>query len=156
MDQYGEVLEVMEERAKIKVKRHSACKGCGRCGFASDMGKQDMILEVPNPVGAEVGEIVKISVEPKKVILASLLVYIVPVIALIAAMYISQKIAINLGYEEIYEVIGIIFGLGAMAVVFIVLRLLDKKISESQEFKPVISEIIPKEEYKDLLDLLED
>ncbi len=152
MEQYGEVFEVMKDRAKIKVRRHSSCKSCGHCGFVSGKDNRDVLLEVLNPIGAKVGEIVRISVETKKVLLASLLVYIAPVIALVAVMYISQLAAISMGYEDIFEVIGIVAGLGAMAVVFIILKLLDRRFSESQEFKPVISEIIPEGEYEDFLE----
>ncbi len=103
-------------------------------------------MEVPNPIGAKVGEFVRISVETDKVILASLIVYVLPVIVLVIAMYITQQVAISSGYQETAEVISIGVGLGAMALVFLILRLLDKRIARTKKFKPRITEIVPEDQ----------
>ncbi len=152
MNQFGQVLEVQEgNSAKIKVRKHTACKNCGACGFLTKTDAEEVILEASNPIGAKIGEVVKISAEGKKVLLASLIVYIIPVIALVAAMYIGQQVAISMGRED-FELIGVIAGLVAMAGVFVGIRFLDKKIEESQQFKPVITEIVSEEEWEKFME----
>ncbi len=151
MNQFGQVLEVQEDNnAQIMVKKHAACKNCGACGFLTKTEAAEVIMEVSNPIGAKAGEIVKITAEGKKVLLASLIVYIIPIIALVAAMYTGQEVAINMGRED-YELIGVIAGLGAMAGVFVIVRFLDKKIEESKKFKPVITEVVTEEEWEKFL-----
>lgn len=147
MEHVGEVYEVNDEgTAKIKVKRHSSCKSCGGCGILTSGEDKAVSMEVPNPIGAKVGEFVRISVETDKVILASLIVYVLPVIVLVIAMYITQQVAISSGYQETAEVISIGVGLGGMALVFLILRLLDKRIARTKKFKPRITEIVPEDQ----------
>ncbi|UNC92943.1 SoxR reducing system RseC family protein [Candidatus Contubernalis alkaliaceticus] len=147
MEQVGEVFEVNDDgMAKIIVKKHSSCKSCGGCGILSAGGGTEVTIEVPNPVGAKVGEFVRIGVETNKVILASLIVYVIPVIALVIAMFITQKVAIGSGYQETAEVMSIGVGFLAMVLVFVVIRLMDKRIAQTRKFKPTITEIIPEDQ----------
>ncbi len=148
MEHVGQVYEINDENgtAVIKVKRHSTCKSCGGCGILTSGEDNEMSMEVPNPVGAKVGEFVRISVETQKVILASLIVYVLPVLVLVVAMYITQQVAFSRGLEETAEVISIGVGLGAMALFFLTLRLLDKRIARTRKFKPQITEVVPEEE----------
>lgn len=151
MNQFGQVLRVKDNMAEIRVKKHSSCKNCGCCGILSDIEGQEVTLEVENPVGARVGQIVRISAEAKRVILASLVIYVFPVIALVVAMYFTQEAAFTMGYGESAEILGIGGGLGAMVLAFFLIRLLDRKVSQSQEFKPVITEVVPEEMWEDFL-----
>lgn len=151
MEHVGEVYEVNNGTAKIKVKRHSSCTSCGGCGILTAGGDKEVSMEVPNPIGAKVGEIVRISVETDKVILASLIVYVLPVIVLVIAMYITQQVAINSGYLETAEVMSIGVGLGAMVLVFLIIRLLDKRIARTRKFKPRITEVVPEDQLETCL-----
>lgn len=146
MDQVGKVCETGEDWARIKVQKHSSCKSCGRCGLLADSDGREVSLEVSNLIGAREGEFVKIALESKRVVLASIIVYIIPVIALVMAMYTAQQGAINAGHGESAELIGIIAGLGAMALVFGILRALDKKIEQTRKFKPVITAVLTDKE----------
>ncbi len=148
MEQVGEVYEVNDDdgMAKIRVKKHSSCKSCGGCGILSAGGGTEVTMEVPNPIGAKVGEFVRISVETNKVILASLIVYVIPVIALVIAMYITQRVAIGSGYTETAEVMSIGVGFVAMVLTFAVIRILDKRIEKTRKFKPAITEIVPEDQ----------
>lgn len=151
MNQFGEVIKVEDNMAEIRVKKHSSCKNCGCCGLLTEMEGQEVTLEVENPIGARVGQIVRVTAEAQRVILASLVVYVVPVIALVIAMYITQQVVINMGYGESAEIAGIGGGLGAMLLVFGIIRLLDKKISDTREFKPVITEVVPEELWEEFM-----
>lgn len=151
MNQFGEVIKVKDNMAEIRVKKHTSCKNCGCCGMLTEMEGREVILEVENPIGATVGQIVRVTAEAQRVILASLLVYVLPVIVLVVAMYFTQQAAFNMGYGESAEIAGIIGGLGAMVLVFGVIRLLDKKISDTREFKPVITEVVPEEMWEEFI-----
>ena len=152
MNQFGQVLEVQEDKATIKVRKHASCKSCGACGFLSKTDVEEVVLEAFNPIGAKKGEVVKVTAERRKVLLATLIVYVIPIIALVVAMYIGQQLAIGMGREDIHELVGIITGLGAMSAVFVGVRLVDKRIEKSQEFKPVIIEVVPEEEWAKFLE----
>ncbi|MDO9573897.1 MAG: SoxR reducing system RseC family protein, partial [Candidatus Contubernalis sp.] len=91
-------------------------------------------------------EFVRISVETNKVILASLIVYVIPVIALVIAMYITQRVAIGSGYTETAEVMSIGVGFVAMILTFAIIRILDKRIEKTRKFKPAITEIVPEDQ----------
>lgn len=89
MEEQGLVLENRGDEALVKITRHSLCSRCAqKCPMASMEHETDEIeVLVSNPVGAEKGQLVKIEMGEKSLVTASLLIYLVPVIFLIAGYF---------------------------------------------------------------------
>ncbi|MDK2564661.1 SoxR reducing system RseC family protein [Romboutsia sedimentorum] len=144
MEQQGYIVEIVDKKtAKLKMQRHSACASCGKCATTSE--KKDIVVEVDNAIGAQVGDKVKVNMETVNVLKAAAIVYTVPLIALligtIATYFILNLSKINVDIEVVSGSVGI----GLMLLSFVVLKLNDSKFSESREYIPVVTEVLIKQ-----------
>ena len=80
-----------------------------------------MTIKADNAVGAAVGDRVEIESESKSVLLLSALVFVIPLLVLVAVYFLT------LNYFE--ERTSIIFGLLSFCLCYVILRLLDKKLA---------------------------
>ena len=85
MEEIGIVKSLDGTRAKVMVSRKSSC--CESCGKDScDVPAQGIETEAINTIHAKVGQQVKIVMKPYSYMKGALLIYIIPVIALIAGV----------------------------------------------------------------------
>src|SRR3712207_586252 len=85
MDQRGYIVEVLDDKtARFQMQRMSACASCGKCIGASNSESMDIIVEVDNTIGGQVGDYVEVSMDHVNVMKAVGIVYGIPLIGLIA------------------------------------------------------------------------
>jgi positive regulator of sigma E activity len=78
MKEIGIVSKVLSElNVEVEIKESPACVKCGMCLFKST---GSITLEVTNLVGAKAGDKVEIDLPEAKVILSSMLIFILPLI----------------------------------------------------------------------------
>lgn len=143
MEQQGYIVEILDKQtAKLKMQKHSACASCGKCSTTSE--KKDIIVEVDNVIGAKLGDKVKVNMESVNVLKAALIVYIIPLIALllstIATYFILTIIKINSNIEIISGIVGLFF----LFISFLILKKNDMKFRDSREYIPIATEIVLK------------
>ena len=141
MEQQGYIIEVVDRKtAKLKMQRHSACASCGKCATTSE--KKDIIVEVDNTIGAQVGDKVKVNMETVNVLKAAAIVYIVPLVALlvgtIGTYFVLDLLKINTNIETISGAVGLV----SMLISFLILKKNDKKFRDSREYIPIVTEVI--------------
>ncbi len=118
MFQSGIVKKTSGKNADVEITRSSACaENCASCGLCP--GKT-AVVTAANDVGAAAGDTVVIDMADSKVLGAAFLVYIVPVITLIAGYLIGEAIS---GKESA----GIVTGFILMILTFAAIILTDKK-----------------------------
>ncbi len=116
--------------AEVEITRSSACgESCASCGLCPG---QTAVVEAINDMGAAVGDGVIIDMADKKVLSAAFLVYIVPVIMLIAGYFAGEAIFGG-------ETSGIITGFLLMIITFSIIIFTDKK--RKSRYTPRIVEI---------------
>lgn len=125
----GLVTEVHGTLAKIRFLRSAQCAHCGACLTA---GESEMEVELLNPVGAKVGDHVSVSLEPKRVVQASLLAYALPLALLLLGVWVGSRIS---------ELYALLFGVGACGIGYLILRLFEKK-GKKEAFRPRIVAIL--------------
>ena len=76
MTEYGLVIKIEDQTAFVRFIRSSACGKCKACGMLST--QNEIVVEVPNDIGARVGEYVQVSIVVKKAIKASAIAYLFP------------------------------------------------------------------------------
>ncbi len=124
MRQTGIVLSAQGNTATVRFQRSSAC---GKCNACFHLGKSEADIELDNALGAKPGDRVIIELHGKTVVKASVIVYGVPLVALIAG------IAIGSAAGDLYAALaGVLFAAGA----FFLLRALEPRFSRMREFKP--------------------
>lgn len=107
----GKVVRIKGGAAKVEIERTPACEGCKACIFAS---KKTVIVTAINEAGAKLGDEVTVLPPPPKPFTAFLILFVVPIAALVAALI----IAVNIFDSELLCVLFAFIGLavGLMAV----------------------------------------
>lgn len=117
--------------AEVEITRSSACgESCASCKLCPG---QTAIVEAVNDINADTGDTVIIDMADTKVLGAAFLVYIVPLVMLIAGYFLGCAVFNG-------ESAGIITGFLFMAVTFAVIIRIDRKIK--RKYTPHIVRII--------------
>lgn len=120
MTQTGRVTEVSDRGIKISVVRETACgESCASCSAKCSLKDQSVIAEYMP--GIKKGDAVIFEMPAKKVLFAAFLVYITPLIILLAAY--GAAFSAGLG-EGTSAAAGVL----CMAVWFVVIHYLDKRL----------------------------
>ncbi len=140
IEEEGIVAEVSGDIAKVAILRKSACESCAASSVCHP-GDQEF-LEAANPLGAKRGQKVKIVVAPQIYLKASLILYGVPMVALVAGAIAGKTAAIRLGATASSDLWAFLAGMGLLVVSFFFIRSYNNKVERTQEYKPVIVEIL--------------
>jgi len=151
LDHYGQVIELMEDhRALVKIRQTSACETCGRCGGGMHLGDPDkrgeMVIEVNNPINAEVGQLVRLESRASEVLFAGFLLYVVPLLGLIAGLFLGRAVASPFLTPTNADLFGLILGLVFMALIYAFLRSKEYSFSRDERFKSDITAVVSEEE----------
>lgn len=122
MEQTGEVIEVKDGLLTVQFCRPEACETCRACTGE----KNRATITVPGD--AQVGDIATVSMPDGQVAKASLLAYFMPLCGLMLGLFIGFMLG-----GDIPAVIGAAAGL---ALSYLVLRLLNKRISQDERWTP--------------------
>ncbi len=140
IEEEGIVAEIEGGTAKVAILKKSACEQCAASGVCHP-GDQEF-MDAANPLGAVKGQKVKVVIAPQMYLKASIILYGVPMAALIAGAIIAKNIAARYVGEQNSDLWAFIAGMACMFVSFLFIRLYNKKAEKSQKYKPVIVEIL--------------
>ena len=141
IEEEGIVAEIEGNIAKVAVLKKSACEQCSAAGVCHP-GDQEY-LEAANPLNAVKGQKVKVAIAPQVYLKASLILYGIPMVALIAGAIIAKNIAVRYVGEEQSDLWAFIAGMACTFISFLFIRSYNKKVEKTQKYKPVIVEILP-------------
>ncbi len=147
MERIGKVIEKRGNRAIVLMRRHMACEGCGRCGgLLGGPDVKDSRIEVENPIDASVGQMVKIEVDDGKLLLFSFVFYLIPVIALLAGVWMGLTLAAAINFKGDHVLLAVGLGLILAGMVIGGIRLWDRRSKDDPQYKPVITALAGEEE----------
>ncbi|NMB41247.1 MAG: SoxR reducing system RseC family protein [Firmicutes bacterium] len=149
MEHYGQVMKLTgKDTALVKVRQHHACAGCGACGrvFGDPEQRDILTVEVDNPIGAKEGQLVCLEIGESEMLFAAVLLYLVPLLGLLAGLFAGRSLALNHGLNGNPELWGLGLGLLLMALIFFVLRTQDKKFAKGDRFKVMITSVVNADE----------
>lgn len=123
IEEIATVMRVEADTAWVATKSRSACghcssgSDCGTAMVAKLFGEKENLLRLDNSLDAQVGEQVVIGVSDALLLKASALAYLLPLIALIAAVALGQWSGLG---EELSSLLGFIgLGLGLWSTNYI-------------------------------------
>jgi sigma-E factor negative regulatory protein RseC len=90
MRETGIVVSAAGELVKVQMSRGERCEGCHACHA---VGSSLMEVEAHNELGAKVGDVVEIYVEPAKLLGHSFILFIFPILMMIAGYFIVDYIS---------------------------------------------------------------
>ena len=79
-----------DDRAKVKIAKHSSCDTCSHKSFCHPFGGEHMIIETSNQVGARSGQTVEVAFEQESQGKAMLVLYVIPLLGLLAGAFIGN------------------------------------------------------------------
>jgi sigma-E factor negative regulatory protein RseC len=122
MTEYGEVVEITNGVARVKFCRTAACEKCGACGLQSN--QYEIVVEMPNDLGAAVGDMVSVSIKAKKALKATVIAYVFPLIMLFVGVFVGWLLSSVLGLFSDTEIT-----MAVCAIIFAVLSFLLLKLA---------------------------
>lgn len=114
----GVVTEVNQEYVTVELQRGGGCASCAMRGFCFSKNSPSL-FKLKTDLSLEVGDKVELEVSAKGRVLASLLIFILPVVSMFSGFMVA----------EIWftELASILFAFGAMVLSFFIIRLCDKR-----------------------------
>jgi len=136
----GIVEKASKRKAIVLIQKSSACATCDSkdsCGVSSD---KKIVIEVTNDLQAKIGDLVELSMPESSLLKLSLLVYLLPVVALIAGACLGAELAPVLHMDT--TLASVIVGCSAMAIVFCILKWLDGISNFREKYYPRMTRIL--------------
>ena len=141
MSEEGIVKRTIGTKAWVVTTRSEMCEACASQGACKVLGGgKEMEVEAINSAQAKPGDQVLLTLEDQSLIKLSFLVYMFPILALIAGAALGQKVGPLLSINK--ELAS--FGLGAIAfgLAFLIVRKKDKKLERTGAVIPKVTRII--------------
>ena len=140
VEEFGTVQSVDGPVARVLVPRKSACEGCtmGVCK-AED---QAMEIEAFNPVGAQAGQKVRISIASVTYLKGTMIVYGLPAVFLVLGAVAGKELVSRIITHVDSDVLSAICGFSAFLISFLLVKLWSHSASRDKESRPVIEEIV--------------
>jgi len=135
------VIKAEGGRAWVKTAKSSACEGCASrdaCGGSG--GGKEMEVAAINSAGAREGDLVLISTETAPLIKVYTLVYIFPILALLAGAILGQRLSVLLSMDESLSalLLGALFFAGS----FFIVKAFGKRMAGKVEYHPKILRVL--------------
>ncbi|HZJ82232.1 MAG TPA: SoxR reducing system RseC family protein [Clostridia bacterium] len=138
MKEIGEITQVKDTQATVKIKRNSSCGSCNACSMGQN--EDEMFITVSNDLGANPGDWVELDLESLSVLKASAIVYLIPLFALILGVAAGYALARYVsGNAELYGALG---GLLLMVISFFIIRAMEPALNEKGEYTPKMVSIV--------------
>ncbi len=136
MNGQGVITSVRGNKARVRVSSEveGGCASCAARHNCHPGGGGTREITVINDYGASVADRVAFEADSGKVILSAALVWVLPVLAMIAGYYAGERLGGG--------VIPIIAALLFLAGSYLLLRLIDKAVSGGRTFYPQVTSIL--------------
>ena len=122
----GIVTEVTGNRVTVEIKRGGGCKSCSMRGFCFSKSTP-AVFHLESDIPLIKGDLVELEISPSGRVLASMLIFGLPVLALVAGYLIAQL--------WLSELSGIIVAFAAMAGSFVLIRFCDRHWGKKLEVR---------------------
>lgn len=134
-EEFGIVVEINGEMAKVKATRHGDCENCGSCP-----GDNAITLDVKNPLSAKLGQKVAFEIPQTNMLQAAFVVYVLPLIAAAAGVIVGSLIANQFGQPLVlFQIIG---GIVAFILSLFFVKIYDRYVKSNKNMLPVITKIL--------------
>ncbi len=140
MEEIGIVKSIDGVTAKVVVERKSACDHCteSTC-HVTDNGAE---IEALNIAKALAGQKVKVAMKPYTYVKGSLLLYGIPVIALIIGAILGEGYLAPMFQGVDSDILSAITGFSALFFSFFIIRIISGRMDKKGKLQPVIEKII--------------
>ena len=146
IEEVGTIVELKSKAvAAVLCKKSALCEHCasaGLCHMGDD--NRSMVVEAFNPLGAEVGDRVRLVTTTRSFLQSSFILYIVPLIGLVVGGALGEIIGLNLPVGIDPDLLAAIVGTVFLVGTFLLIRVGSRAIPR-ESYMPRITEIIGEE-----------
>jgi sigma-E factor negative regulatory protein RseC len=135
--QVGEVVAVHDGSATVRV---SANKNCDRCGICERVSDTQMVVEASTSHRLAAGEKVVLSVNPGAIVKSATVLYILPLLGLVAGYYASGIVLRMAGIDLEGELVPALCAIAALFLCFVPIRLLDVRRRNKRRYHVYVKE----------------
>ena len=139
MREEGVVIETDENTATVRIDRTSACAHC-KAGCIEKGGV--MITQAENSAGAQVGDTVRLEFDPGAALTAALVVFGLPLLALLLGVILTTVVADRMGYQNRSQLLSIGVGAVLFFLTFIPIRAYDRRVKRTGSHNIAVVEIL--------------
>lgn len=136
----GIVDQADSQKAVIHIQQSSHCATCASREDCHAMNDKVMRIEVANKLNVKAGDHVEIAVPTRSLLKLSLIVYLVPILMLMVGAFVGQQWGKDSSSDA--TMASVIGGISAMAISFLGLKGLDRKMRGKVEYSPRITKIL--------------
>lgn len=136
----GIVIELKEGQVLIQMDRTEACEACPTAHVCQSDGNK-MVMRAKDPLGASVGQTVKVSIEPANFIYPAFWVYGFPLLSLIGGAIAGNLLAhwLKSPKDQLFSALGAVIGL---ALSLFVVKGFNTRLEKGLEYLPIVIEIV--------------
>jgi len=99
-------------------------------------------MEASNPLGAKEGQKVMVVVAPQLFLKASIILYGIPMAVFVSAAILGKDLGSRYAGDAHSDLWAFLSGTAFMLVSFFFIRSYNKKVEKTQEYRPVITQIL--------------
>ena len=137
----GTVVRVEGRAATVHFNRRSACERCGACGMLKNQGVMELTVNVPFEV--EPGDRVALTMDDSYFLLSTLLLYGLPLAALVAGVVAGVMLGARLFPGRDPELVGAVTGIAAAAASYLALRLFGARFAALRRSRMSLEKVEP-------------
>lgn len=128
--------------AWVKTTRSGACKACSARSSCHSLGggENETEVEAINQAGAQIGQKVVLGFDTSPLLKATFLLYMFPILTMIAGAFIGQQLAIDFHLDPSF--LSAVFGFLFFGLTLVFVRSKGNKLAKRDEYRPKIIRII--------------
>lgn len=135
----GIVTRTEAQTAWVKTTQSVACKSCASRGSCHSKGPE-MSVEAINLAGAKAGDRIIISFETSSLLKASFLLYLFPILCMIAGAVIGSHVAPMVGRDP--SLLSLIGGFLCFFLAVLFIKIKGNRMAETAAYKPKVTRIL--------------
>ncbi|WP_215493135.1 SoxR reducing system RseC family protein [Fenollaria sporofastidiosus] len=134
----GRVIKIENGQMLISMKRDSACGSCESC--AAGCESKEHIIKAKPRANYNVGDLVSIKVDSRKMLRGVMMVYLVPLLAFLLGIFVSNYIFSKLSFK-VQDFYSIIIGVVLLLISLVIVKAYDKKYSKGDNDLLIINKL---------------
>lgn len=139
--EHGVVLRTESQDAWVKTVRSSACEGCTARESCHTTGDgQVMEVKAINSAGASVGDRIVLSFETASLLKATFLIYVFPIILMLAGAAIGQVLAPFIDFSP--SGLSVLLGFAFFFFALFIIKARADKMAKKNAYQPKITKIL--------------
>ncbi len=143
MTEEGTIKKIISNKASVLVHRSSMCESCDQkaeCGTITS--NKDVEIEALNTAGGKIGDRVIVSMPTSSFLKITSLVYLFPVISLIAGSIAGLKLGQHYSYDP--EMSSLLSGVILFVITFLIIKKIASRMGTQKKYMPEITKLLPR------------